>query len=191
MDETAKWIELARQGSKDAFCVLVREYQARVRTFLARYVHNRTLVDDLAQETFLTAYLNIGSYDLRRPLLLWLLGIARHRALSQFRDEHNRRTREAVAFESTLAGWWAGQVESDESAQETHEAELSALQTCVKGLPSESAKLVRGYYFKSQSAAEIARESGKSENLVWVTMLRLRQALRRCVALRLASAEAR
>src|SRR5262245_36813765 len=129
MKDTTRHLELARAGSRDAFCVIVREYQARVRSFLARYVHNHTLVDDLAQETFLKAYVGLASYDPGKPLTLWLLGIARNQALMHFREEQNRRTREARASTSTLAGWWAAQIASDGDRERNHERELQALET--------------------------------------------------------------
>jgi len=186
MEDSARSIDLAQGGSTDAFCELVQRYQARVRTFLGRYVHNKTIVDDLAQETFLSAYQSLATYDQRKSMSLWLLGIARNRALMYFRDEHNRKAREIRAAGSTLENWWARQIELDDFAEETHENELAALETCVQGLPRNSSSLIREYYFRGRTAAEIALDGGKTENSVWVTLLRLREALRRCVEARLA-----
>jgi RNA polymerase sigma-70 factor (ECF subfamily) len=186
MEDSARSIELVQGSSTEAFCELVQKYQARVRTFLGRYVQNKAIVDDLAQETFLSAYQSLATYDHRKSMSPWLLGIARNRALMYFRDEHNRRARETRASISTLANWWASQIEMDDFAQETHENELAALETCVKGLPRNSSSLIREYYFRGRTAAEIAFEGGKTENAIWVTMLRLREALRRCVETRLA-----
>ncbi len=44
---------------------------------------------------------------------------------------------------------------------------------------------MREFYFKGRSAAQIARESGKREGTVWVTLLRIREALRNCIRVRL------
>jgi RNA polymerase sigma-70 factor (ECF subfamily) len=186
MEDSARSIELAQGGSTDALCQLVQKYQARVRTFLGRYVQNKALVDDLAQETFLSAYQSLARYDHRKSMSFWLLGIARNRALRHFRDEHNRKARETRAAVSTLANWWARQIEMDDFAQETHESELAALETCIQGLPRNSSSLIREYYFRGRTAAEIALDGGRTENAIWVNLVRLREALRRCVESRLA-----
>ena len=178
-DDLQGWVEEARRGSKDAFCEIVRTYQAGVRAFLARYVRNRGVVDDLAQETFFAAFRGLEGYDGRTPLRAWLLGIARHRALMHFRQERRG---------SALAEWWARRIEADTAAGEERERELDALRGCVDGLPEKSAALIHEYYYQGAGAAELARRRSTSEGSIWVTILRLRKALRRCVETKLSGA---
>ena len=103
MDDEARWIEESLSGSDEAFCRLVRVHQGRVRTFLLRYVHRPDLVDDLAQEVFLTAYHSLRTYKKDSPLAVWLLGIARHQALRHLRDEGRRRARESGRLRTVLS----------------------------------------------------------------------------------------
>src|SRR6185295_16932720 len=93
-DETAKLVADIRAGSGDAFSQLVRLYQAKVRCYLGRFVRGADAVEDLAQETFISAYRSVGSYRQQASLALWLLGIARNLALKHLREEHRRRSRE-------------------------------------------------------------------------------------------------
>ena len=45
----------------------------------------------------------------------------------------------------------------------------------------EGSRLVREHYFDTKAAAVIAKEQGKKESAVRMTLLRIREALRRCV----------
>lgn len=179
----------AREGSREAFCELVLRFQARVRAYLGRFARDRDVVDDLAQETFLTAYRSFSSYREEVPLAVWLLRIGKNRALYHLRGEQHRHAREAESLEFALAGWRTEMVDSEETVTR-HERELSALEKCMQGLPKGNLDLVNDYYFKGRSAAEIGRGKGSSEGAIWVAMLRIREALQRCVQSRLAEMDA-
>ena len=180
MEEEARWIEESLGGSDEAFCSLVRIHQGRIRTFLLRYVHRPDLVDDLAQEVFLTAYHSLNTYKKDSPLAAWLLGIARHQALRHLRDEGRRRTRETGRLRAILAAFQAGQAEV-ETAESAFEREMAALQDCLKDLPGESSQIVTEHYFRGRSLVSLAGELGRKEGALRVALLRIRASLRRCV----------
>ena len=63
--------------NKRAFDQIVRKYQSPVRRFLLNLtLGNEALSDDLAQDTFLKAYLNIGQFRGQASLQTWLMRIA-------------------------------------------------------------------------------------------------------------------
>ncbi len=183
MEEEARLIEAAGRGSAEAFRGLLRLHQGRVRAYLSRFVRDRDAVDDLAQETFLAAYRDLGSRGDEAPFGLWLLRIARHRALTHLRDEERRRAR---TFEAALSRELAARMESEEPAGS--DPEIAALRSCLEKLPEPSSRLVSDYYFRRRPAVEIAREQGRRESAVGMTLLRIRQTLRDCVKTRLAEA---
>lgn len=60
-----------------AFDTLVRKYQSQVRRFfLHQTLGDASLSDDLAQDTFLRAYLNLGTFRGLSSFPTWLLRIA-------------------------------------------------------------------------------------------------------------------
>ena len=62
---------------KRAFDLLVRKYQSPVRRFLLNLtLGNEALSDDLAQDTFLKAYVNIGQFQAKATFQTWLFRIA-------------------------------------------------------------------------------------------------------------------
>jgi RNA polymerase sigma-70 factor (ECF subfamily) len=184
MDGELRWVEEARAGSAPAFSQLVRAHQAAVRAYLGRYLRDSEAADDLAQETFLAAWRTLSTWKGESPLRLWLLGIARHRALSHLRDEERRRAKAVDSVDAVLAPLLARRAEAD--APEVHERRVAALRGCLETLPPASASIVDEFYFRNRSANELARSAGKSENAIWMALMRVRLALRRCVEGRLA-----
>jgi RNA polymerase sigma-70 factor (ECF subfamily) len=182
----ADCISRAKDGSVEAFTKLLEEHQGRVRAFLARFVGDVFLADDLAQETFFAAYRSLQDYNPAEATVgTWLLGIARHRALSHLRAEARRHARESDALDASMARWWAEHLESEEAAPMREDRRIAALQECLESLPPHSSSLVADHYYRGVKAAELAGRLGRTESLVRMTLLRVRQALRRCVEQRL------
>ena len=106
------------------------------------------------------------------------------------RDERLRRDREGSALTSALARWAREKATSDEGSVVSHESELHALEECLDGLHEHSARLIREFYYEGRTAREISEGSGRKEGSVWVTIMRIRRALRDCVASRTSALKA-
>ncbi len=71
---------------RHAFSELVRRYQSGVRATLRRLAAgNHALADDLAQETFLSAYRNLASFRQEARFSTWLFRIATNAFLADAR----------------------------------------------------------------------------------------------------------
>ena len=82
--------------NKKAFDQLVRKYQSPVRRFfLNQTLGDEMLSDDLAQETFIKAYVNITKFRGMSSFSTWLMRIA----YNVFYDEMRKRKVETVSFE--------------------------------------------------------------------------------------------
>ena len=82
----ADTVRAAAAGDSRAFEQLVRANSRRVHGFLVQFTRNAHDADDLTQQTFIKAYHHLGTFDCERPLINWLLTIARRTALNHFRD---------------------------------------------------------------------------------------------------------
>jgi RNA polymerase sigma factor (sigma-70 family) len=92
--EIAGWLVRARQGDRHAFARLVRAHQSRVRLQLRRLTQgDAALADDLAQETFVQAWLHLNDFRGDARLATWLHRIALTRFL-----QHVRRPRLPVEW---------------------------------------------------------------------------------------------
>ncbi|MBM3883434.1 MAG: sigma-70 family RNA polymerase sigma factor [Verrucomicrobia bacterium] len=75
----------AQGGCPEAFRALVEQFEPRVYNFLLQLSRNPHDAEDLAQETFLKAYLALRQARLPRDFAPWLFTIARRTAISHFR----------------------------------------------------------------------------------------------------------
>jgi RNA polymerase sigma-70 factor (ECF subfamily) len=90
----AALLTAARRGSQAAFASIVRRRQGEVRGFLRRLTESAADAEDLAQETFLAAWIGLASYKGEGSLRAWLCGVAYRKALDRRRSERRRRARD-------------------------------------------------------------------------------------------------
>jgi RNA polymerase sigma-70 factor (ECF subfamily) len=69
----------------DDFQELVRRYEREMYRYLARYLGNPALAEDVFQNTFLQVHLKRALYDDGRPVRPWLYSIATHQAVDAMR----------------------------------------------------------------------------------------------------------
>jgi RNA polymerase sigma-70 factor, ECF subfamily len=164
-----------KAGDVDAFEPLVDRYLANVRAFLALRAPAVHLVDELAHETFVYAFRNIGDFTAGTSLLHWLRAIAGN----LLRAETQRFSREQ-ANQSRFAEAQRLDPSSGESLPgDSDEAEL--LRQCVEELPGTMRALVSLKYRQEQSSEQIAQELKRSTAWVWTMLFRVRQQLKACI----------
>jgi len=100
----AELVLAAQRGSPDAFAALVARHQQAVRGFLRRLCGNHADADDLAQETFMTAWSRIGAFRRGESLRAWLCGVAYRKWLTHRRTEARRITRDTAGVEDLSDG---------------------------------------------------------------------------------------
>jgi RNA polymerase sigma-70 factor (ECF subfamily) len=74
------------RGESRAFEQIVSVYHGRVFGFLMRMVKHQQDAEDLTQQTFVKAFQSLQGFQPDRPLINWLLTIARNNALNFFRS---------------------------------------------------------------------------------------------------------
>lgn len=89
MEEDREVIERIRAGDAEAYAILVRKYQARIRSYCVWTLRNAAEADDAAQEVFIKAYRAIGSFRGASGFFTWLHRIA----VNQCRDEMRKASR--------------------------------------------------------------------------------------------------
>ncbi len=122
--------------NKRAFDQIVRKYQSPVRRFLLSLtLGNEALSDDLAQDTFLKAYLNIGQFRGRSSLQTWLMRIA-YNVFYDYKRSAERRAKnvESLSTDGSAEGnSCAPSVASEQSSS----ASLFTLHSSLNSLPSD------------------------------------------------------
>ncbi|MFN4177956.1 RNA polymerase sigma factor [Phenylobacterium sp.] len=142
----------AQAGSTAAFARLVERHQQALRAFLRRTCGDWASADDLAQETFLTAWSEIGRLTSGRSVRAWLCGIGYRKHLSARRSHARDRAREA-RYE---ADHGSGGAQADRPMAD----ERLALEGAMAMLPSEQRACVALCLAADFSHAEAAETLG-------------------------------
>src|SRR3954463_333663 len=72
-------------GHPADFDELVHRYERELYRYLARYLGDQALAEDVFQNTFLQVHLKRGLYEDGRPVRPWLYSIATHQAVDALR----------------------------------------------------------------------------------------------------------
>jgi RNA polymerase sigma-70 factor, ECF subfamily len=177
--DVQRLLDRAKSGVPEALGKLVELFQQPIRIYLARLIRRPEVVDDLAQEVFLTAFRSLADHTKGRPFLPWLMGIARHRALHHLRGESRRQQREGGNLDAVLTNWRLA--EASYPSEPNIPDELAALRDCLEKLPAKHRDVVRAYYFEDQTAVEIGGRLGRTPSGIRMLLLRVRSALADCV----------
>ena len=80
------------EGRSEDFALLVRRYEKELYRYLARYLGDATLADDVFQNTFLQVHQKRALYEAGRPFKPWLYAIATHQAVDALRKSGRHPT---------------------------------------------------------------------------------------------------
>ena len=86
LDGEVAVLRAAIAGDEGARDQLVRLHHRRVYGFLYQMTRQREDAEDLTQHTFIKALRHLDRVDPERPVIPWLLTVARRTALNHFRD---------------------------------------------------------------------------------------------------------
>ena len=148
-----------------------------VRGFVIALLPDFSRVDDVVQETFLTATAKAKNFEPGTNFKAWVFTIARFKVLESHRDLACGR----VAFTPEVIEALSAE-DHDEALQEEH---LQLLARCVEKLSPQAKRAVQLRYHQAHRPPEIARAMGWTLNAVNVALARARVALRECMELAL------
>ena len=160
-DPDPRTVHRARQGDLSAFEELVRTFQADVFGFACHLTRDRTMAEDVTQETFLRAFRFLHGFRGDEKFGSWLFSIARNCSMDALR-------RQRPAFPHPLEET-SGSV-ADASAR----AELDAALRSVSTEHREAFLLVEVFGLSYQETADVL---GVAVGTVKSRMFRARQAL--------------
>jgi RNA polymerase sigma factor (sigma-70 family) len=165
---------LACEGDREAFGRIVERYQSLVCSLAYSACGALGTSEDMAQETFITAWHRLK--DLRDPgkLRQWLCGIVRNIAANAVRREL-RRGGEPESLDAA-AGHLS--VESDPAAQTITREEETLLWRTLAEMPASYREPLVLFYREEKSVAEVALKLDLSSDTVKQRLSRGRAMLR-------------
>jgi RNA polymerase sigma-70 factor (ECF subfamily) len=173
LDQEKEWLELSRKGDHAAFEHLIRNYQRMIHSLTFRMTGSMADAEDLAQETFIRAFQQLGSYRGEAKFSSWLCRVAMNASL-------NWRQREARRKEIHLQ-WSADALSANspdvDSAKQDEESQR--VQTALDRLPAKQRAAIILTVYQEMNHAEAARALGCSEATVSWRVFAARTKLKR------------
>ncbi len=170
------WIEQSRGGDREAFARIVAQFQAKVCAVTFSMTGRLQESEDIAQETFLTAWNKLG--ELREPEKIgaWLCGIAR--TLCKKWYDRNRRDPLHAAAPVDRPGLEPVEASaSDEHEKRQEQADLAW--SVLADIPEQYREPLVHYYREGRSVREVAETLELTETCVKQRLHRGRQHLKK------------
>ena len=159
------------------FADLVREHQVGLRAFIRRLGVRKDSVDDLAQETFLLAHMELESFRQGEDFGKWLRGLARNLV----RNELRKLARRCRIHDEGLTQYLIKLAELQQDGRTFQKEDFAILDQCVQKLSEKSRQLIEGKYEGELSSASLAEKFKMSATAVRLSIMRSRKQLRECV----------
>jgi RNA polymerase sigma factor (sigma-70 family) len=165
---------LSREGDRDAFSTIVERYQTLICSLAYSACGDLANSEDLAQETFLAAWRQLG--ELREPQRFrhWLCGIVRNLSASAVRRDVRRGSRPAPMEAATDVPSSV----ADPAAEAVTREEETLLWRALGNMPENYREPLVLFYREQQSVSEVASGLELSEEVVRQRLSRGRSMLR-------------
>jgi len=142
----------------------------RVYRFLLRLTDNAANAEDLTGDVFLEIWKEADRFEGRSRVSTWMLGIARHKAISAL------RRRRAEPLDDELAESIADKSADAETMLQEQET-VTVLRRCLAQLSAVHREIVDLVYYHGKSIAEVADIVGVPEATVKTRMFYARKRL--------------
>jgi len=183
-DQETELVARLRQGDTAVLEQLYRQYVDRVYSVVFHQVgQNKSVAEDIVQETFLSALKSIGKFHGKSKLYTWLCSIAYHKVADFYRQQgrHARRDEQSSSIDATKLQrikdsdpHVLSKLESEEDRQVIEQALLS--------LPLDYRQVLIFKYVEQMPVTEISLVMRRSPKSVEGLLARARKELRDCLA---------
>lgn len=170
MRSTAELVIEAQSEDRAAFAELVRRYRRVVVSTAWSVLHDYHSAQDVAQDSFVIAFRQLGTLRDARTFGPWLLTLTRREAVRRFRQNPVTVSIDSVAetaIATTAPAW---------------NEEFENLVRAVGKLPEHEREVVVFHYFDAYSAREVAELTGRPVGTVTKQLSRAVGRLRRWLA---------
>jgi RNA polymerase sigma factor (sigma-70 family) len=166
-------IERVLQGDRQAFELLVKQYEKLVTFVVYRLMKNREDLEDVCQDVFIKVHRNLAQFDFKSKLASWIASIAYRTAINHLKkNKHNQ----SIDYPENLDHFHFTHENPGEIL--TKKDALAQLERLIAELPEKYRIVVTLYHLKEFSYSEIGEITGLAEGTVKTHLFRARQLLK-------------
>jgi len=159
-------------GSKLAMRNLYLRHERRVFRFIMRMLGDRSVAEEVLSEVFFEVWKKAGQFEGRSSASTWLLGIARHKALTAAAV----KSRPAESLDGAAAMNVVDPTLDPDAAMLERERHV-ILRRCLKALSPEHREIIDLVYYQEKTIRQIADLLVIPENTVKTRMFYARKRL--------------
>ena len=174
--DDATLVERSRNGDLEAFNQIVRRYQLRVYNLAARILGDRTAAEDVAQDTFVSAYKALARFR-GGSLRAWLLRIASNLCYDRLRSA-KRRPEQSLDEAMESPGFHVPSRDPSPEQQAISRELHDHVQRAILGLPFDQRNTIMLVDVQGLSYEEAAEAMDVSMGTVKSRLSRARAAVR-------------
>ena len=161
----------AQTGDEGAFTDLMREYYRLVYTIVIRIVDNPHDVEEVVQDTFLSAYQGLTQLEDTTKFKSWLAEIARNCARQWLRKQRDKTVSLDEVSEGVL------QTEDSPDERLTRQEQRELIRRTMETLPQKDRDIARAFYLEGASYDELTSTHGLSYNAIAFRLFRIKRQL--------------
>lgn len=176
-----KRIKQVLKGDQNAYADIVNLYQHKLYQICYRMLGNKQEAEDIAQEAFVRAYINLHSYDQKRKFSTWLYRIATNLCIDRI-----RKKKPDYYLDAEVAGTdgldMYSQIAADEKLPEDVVTQMELqdrIQYEISRLPDKYRSVIVLKYIEELSLQEISEILDMPLGTVKTRIHRGREALRK------------
>jgi RNA polymerase sigma-70 factor (ECF subfamily) len=163
----------AREGSNEAFRLLVGRHMKSVYNVAFGFVNDHDAAEDVAQETFVRAFSSLKSFRGDAQFGTWLYRIATNLALNRVKQEASRARREIRIYAPAIH-----ELQSTEEGTPSTELEIH-IERALHELPTLQRAVVLLRHFEGLSTKQVSEILRCSEGTVKTHLFRGMEKLRK------------
>jgi RNA polymerase sigma-70 factor (ECF subfamily) len=156
-------------GNDEAYAELIDRYKNAVYYHIFAIVRDEDAAEDIAQETFISAFYNLKRYDSAYRFSTWLFKISTNKCLNYLK----KKSKETVADDKLIAS--IASHELGPHAKAVH----SELHSAVQNLQPKYRAVISLHYWQGLDYADTANVMGAPINSVRVWLKRAKEELRK------------
>ncbi|RBO84960.1 sigma-70 family RNA polymerase sigma factor [Marinomonas aquiplantarum] len=145
-------LERVAQKDQAAFSELYQATHRKLFGIVLRILSKQALAEDILQEVYLTVWQKAPAFnsEVASPVT-WLATIARNRAIDEIRKTQLPEQESDVDFDLILDD----KMRPEEATSQRKE--LQKLETCLQGLESPKAEMIKAAYLNGESREQLSR----------------------------------